>query len=110
MGLLVYIYSITFCDYTLLLSESILFQQFFKGRENEMSAHPQKSHIISGGGIFRRTGGGDFIDNLSFYIILANEVKISVWTIYPEIQTDLAHIPNRIFSGGMLLHPKNQEP
>jgi hypothetical protein len=67
----------------------MLFQQFFKGRENEISAHPQESHIISGGGIFRRTGGGDFIANLSFYIILANEVKISVWTIYPLIMYEM---------------------
>ena len=70
-----------------------------------MSAHPQESHIISVGGFFCRTGGGDFTANLSFYIILANGVKISVWTIYPEIQTDSAHIRIRGFFGNMLLHP-----
>ena len=43
------------------------------------------THVRSTGGIFSETGGGDFIANLSFYIILANEVKISVWTIYPLI-------------------------
>jgi hypothetical protein len=63
------------------------------------------THVRSTGGIFSETGGGDFVANLSFYIILANAVKISVCTIYPEIQTDFAHIRIRIFSGDLFLHP-----
>lgn len=65
-----------------------------------MSAHEQST-----GGIFSETGGGDFVANLSFYIILANAVKISVCTIYPEIQTDFAYLRIRIFSGDLFLHP-----
>ena len=63
------------------------------------------THVRSTGGIFSETEGGDFIANLSFYIILANGVKISVCTIYPEIETDFAHIRIRGFFGKMLLHP-----
>ena len=40
------------------------------------------------GGIFSETGGGDFIAHLSFYIILANAVKILVWVICSEISTN----------------------
>ena len=65
-----------------------------------MSTHEQST-----GGIFSETGGGDFVANLSFYIILANAVKILVWVICSEIQTDFAHILIRGFFGNMLLHP-----
>lgn len=65
-----------------------------------MSTHEQST-----GGIFSETEGGDFIAHLSFYIILANAVKISVSTIYPEIETDFAHIRIRVFSGDLFLHP-----
>lgn len=69
------------------------------------------THVRSTGGIFSETGGGDFIDNLSFYIILANEVKNSVWTIYPEIQTDFAYLRIQIFFGRSVPAPiKNEEP
>ena len=63
------------------------------------------THERSTRGIFSETGGGDFVDNLSFYIILANAVKILVCTIYPEIQTDFAYLRIRIFSGDLFLHP-----
>ena len=63
------------------------------------------THVRSTGGIFSETGGGDFIANLSFYIILANAVKISVFTIYPEIQTDFAHVRIHVFWGDLFLHP-----
>ena len=63
------------------------------------------THVRSTGGIFSETGGGDFIANLSFYIILANAVKILVCTIYPEIQTDFAYLRIRKFSGDLFLHP-----
>ena len=63
------------------------------------------THVRSTGRIFSETGGGDFIAHLSFYIILANAVKILVCTIYPEIQTDFACLRIRIFSGDLLLHP-----
>lgn len=62
------------------------------------------THERSTGGIFSETGGGDFVANLSFYIILANAVKILVCTIYPEIQTDFAHVRIRVFSGDLFLH------
>ena len=77
------------------------FSIVFQGAEK--SAYPLTCKAQ--GGIFSETGGGDFIANLSFYIILVNAVKISVCTIYPEIQTDFAHIRIRIFSGDLLLHP-----
>jgi len=46
------------------------------------------THVRSTGGIFSETGGGDFIAHLSFYIILANAVKILVWVICSEISTN----------------------
>ena len=46
------------------------------------------THVRSTGGIFSETGGGDFIANLSFYIILANAVKILVWVICLEIEAE----------------------
>ena len=63
------------------------------------------THVRSTGGIFSETGGGDFIAHLSFYIILANAVKILVWVICSEISTNKPGIQIRKFSGGLLLHP-----
>ena len=76
------------------------FSIVFKGRRNQ-HVHSRAKHR----GDFQQTRGGDFTANLPFYIILANAVKISVCTIYPEIQTDFAYLRIRIFSGDLFLHP-----
>ena len=56
------------------------FSIVFQGAEK--SAYPL---TCSAQGDFQQTGGGDFVANLSFYIILANAVKILVWVICSEI-------------------------
>jgi hypothetical protein len=61
----------------------MLFYSFSRGGEISMSTHERST-----GGIFSETGGGDFVANLSFYIILVNAVKILVWVICSEISTN----------------------
>jgi len=62
------------------------------------------THVRSTGGIFSETGGGDFIANLSFYIILANAVKILVWVICLEIEAENGVFLLNCFCSCMLLH------
>ena len=80
-----YIYSITYLEYSLLLSESMLFASFLRGGINWICAHDWIALAISGRGIFCKTGGGEILTCQHFYIILANEVKFLVWVICSEI-------------------------
>ena len=80
-----YIYSITYLEYSLLLSESMLFASFLRGGINWICAHDWIALAISGRGIFCKTGGGEILAFRHFYIILANAVKILVWVICFEI-------------------------
>ena len=76
-----YIYSITYLEYSLLLSESMLFANFFSGR-SKMDMHPRSENFENlREGDFCKTGGGENSIYMHFYIILANEVKILVRVI-----------------------------
>ena len=77
----------------------MLFYSFSRGGEIRIS-----THVLSTGGIFSETGGGDFVANLSFYIILANAVKISVWVICLEIEAKNGVFLLNCFCSCMLLH------
>ena len=80
-----YIYSITYLEYSLLLSESMLFAIFFRGGVKWICTHARRTLKIYGRGIFSKIGRGENSIYMHFYIILAKEVKILVWVIYPEI-------------------------
>ena len=80
-----YIYSITYLEYSLLLSESMLFASFLRGGVKWICTHARRTLKIYGRGIFSKIGGGENSIYMHFYIILANEVKILVRVIYPEI-------------------------
>ena len=56
-----YIYSITYLEYSLLLSESMLFASFLRGGINWICAHDWIALAISGRGIFCKTGGGEIL-------------------------------------------------
>ena len=71
-----YIYSITYLEYSLLLSESMLFASFLRGGVKWICTHARRTLKIYGRGDFCKTGGGENSIYMHFYIILANEVKI----------------------------------
>ena len=80
-----FIYSITYLEYSLLFSERMLFAIFFRGGVKWICTHARRTLKIYGRGIFSKIGGGEISIYMHFYIILANEVEILVWVIYPEI-------------------------
>lgn len=80
-----FIYSITYLEYGLLFSESMLFAIFLRGGVKWICTHARRTLKIYGRGIFSKIGGGEISIYMHFYIILANEVKILVRVIYPEI-------------------------
>ena len=80
-----YIYSITYLEYSLLLSESMLFASFLRGGVKWICTHARRTLKIYGRGIFSKIGGWVISIYMYFYIILAKEVKILVRVIYPEI-------------------------
>ena len=80
-----FIYSITYLEYSLLFSERMLFAIFLRGGVKWICTHARRTLKIYGRGIFSKIGGGENSIYMHFYIILANEVEILVWVIYPEI-------------------------
>ena len=55
-----YIYSITYLEYSLLLSESVLFASFLRGGVKWICTHARRTLKIYGRGIFSKIGGGKF--------------------------------------------------
>ena len=58
---------------------------FLRGGVKWICTHARRTLKIYGRGIFSKIGGGEISIYMHFYIILANEVKILVRVIYPEI-------------------------